>query len=84
MVPRAIKWTKHLSDEDSRIKMMQAETAMLTASGNTMILASQVMKVISNYNNLIRPLLLTLRSIDMSPLALDMFSYCIVRQLSDK
>lgn len=84
MAPRAIKWTKHLSDEASRIKMMQAETAVLTSSGNTMILASQVMKVISSYNNLIRPLLLTLRSTDMSPLALDMFSYCVVRLLSDK
>ena len=40
MVPRTIKWTKHLSDEDSRIKMMKAETAILTSSGNTMILAS--------------------------------------------
>lgn len=40
MVPRAIKWTKHLSDEDSRIKMMQADTAALTSSGNTLILAA--------------------------------------------
>lgn len=37
------------------------------------------MKVISNYNNLIRPLLLTLKSVDMSPLALDILSFSIVR-----
>lgn len=84
LVPRAIKWSKHLSDESDQIESMRGETDALTSGGNMLILASQVMKLVSNYNNLIRPLMLALVRANLAPIAIDMTAYSIVRTLSDK
>jgi hypothetical protein len=83
--PRVAKWQKKLSDEKSQMAEMRAETFYLTSGGNTMILASQIMKVVaSNYNNLFRPVIMTLKEINLGELSLDMMTYCIVRTFADK
>ena len=50
--------------------------------GNTLILAQQILKVCTNFNNLIEP---TIQSIDkaLKDLALDMMAFVIVRHLSE-
>ena len=42
------------------------------------------MKVVANFNNLIKPLMATLKGAQMTALQLDMFVYSIIRSLSDK
>ena len=63
---------------------MRSETEALTTGGNMLILATQVLKLASNYNNLIKPQMIALSKANLSALAIDMTAYTIVRTLSDK
>ena len=55
--PKAIKWTKSLSDEEDQIRKMSKEVSEIANGGNGLILANQLLKVCSNYNNLTKPLI---------------------------
>lgn len=83
LYPKAIQWTKQLCDEQDQIQAEKHEAMKIGNGGNALILASQIVKVCTNYNNLIDP---TIQSIDkaLKDLALDMMAFVIVRHLSER
>jgi hypothetical protein len=60
LCPRVVKWTKSLSIERQQIEMMKNETVLISNGGNTLIIANQIVKICSNYNNLFKPLILSM------------------------
>ncbi len=60
LCPRVVKWTKSLSIERQQIEMMKNETILISNGGNTLIIANQIVKICSNYNNLFKPLILSM------------------------
>ena len=83
LVPRVIKWTKSLSIERQHIELMKNETIKISNGGNTLIIANQIIKICSNYNNLFKPLILSMEKQVFNSLALDMVSFSIIKNLSD-
>ena len=84
LYPRAIKWTKSLSDDEDQIKKMSKEVSDIANGGNGLILATQLLKVCANYNNLTKPLILTMERGKFEDLTLDMISFSMLKTLVDK
>ena len=63
--------------------MMKNETIQISNGGNTLIVANQIVKICSNYNNLFKPLILSMEKQVFNSLALDMVSFSIIKNLSD-
>jgi len=80
---KAIKWTKSLSDERDQVVLKRNEAREFSNSGNAIVLALQLIKTCSNYNNLTK---ITMNSLSgsLSYLSMDMVCYAIMKHLSDK
>ena len=82
--PKAVKWSKTLSDDKDQISMMQKEASMLGNSGNCLVISNQIIRMATNYDNLIKPLISTMDGNSFKDLALDMLSFSILRNLIEK
>jgi len=82
--PKVIKWTKSLSDEEDQIRKMAKEVSDIANGGNGLILANQLLKVCSNYNNLTKSVICTMERGRLEELTLDMIAYSIVNALVEK
>ena len=84
--PKIAKWTKSISGSDKKdvIEQMRKEASKLANNGNCLILGHQIIRVCSNYDNLIKLLIQVMEKGTFSDMALDMIAFCILRNLIEK
>ena len=82
--PKVVKWSKSLSDEAEQIELMRKSATQLANNGNCLIITNQILRMITNYENLIGPLLQTMNRNALQDLALDMVAFSILRNLTEK
>lgn len=81
--PRVVKWSKFLSDEQETIEANRQTAISLANNGNSLIMAHTIIRMITNCENLISPLLKTMNK-SFSDLSLDMIAFSILRNLTEK
>jgi hypothetical protein len=73
-----------LSDEKEQIALMQKAASKYANSGNCLIIANQILRMCTNYDNLIKPLVATMSDGSFQELALDMMAFSILRNLMER
>jgi hypothetical protein len=66
------------------IDEMRRDTKKLGSSGNCLILANQIVRIVRNQNNWIKPMMVAMEKPTLSDLSLDMVAFSILRNLIEK
>ena len=63
---------------------MRKDTKKLGNSGNCLILTHQIIRIVRNQNNWIKPMMVAMEKPTLSDLSLDMIAFSILRNLIEK
>jgi hypothetical protein len=84
LYPRIIKWAKMVSADEQKFDEMRKLASELGNSGNALLLSDTIVRIASNYNNLILPLINSMDKGSFQELSLDMMAFSILRNLTEK
>lgn len=84
--PKIAKWTKSINGTDKKdvLEQMRKEASKLANNGNSLLVGYQIIRVCSNFDNLIKLLIQVMEKGTFSDMALDMIAFCILRNLIEK
>ena len=78
------RWSSRVSSDSKRLKILRKDSQKFANSGNGLIVASKVIRECANYENLHQPFISTMEEGSFHELTLDMLSFGILKQLTDK